>query len=57
MTTQFRILLRLSMNGAVPPFSLHLHDVQSDNFTCTYNASDGPFFGARLVKFDTVIRC
>ena len=57
MTTQFRILLRLSTNGAVPPFSLHLHDVQSDNFTCTYNASDGLFFGARLVNFDTVTKC
>jgi hypothetical protein len=57
MTTQFRILLRLSMNRAVPPFSLHLRDVQSDNFTCTYNASDGPFFGAGLVNFDMVIRC
>jgi len=57
MTTQFRILLRSSMNGAVPPFSLHLREVQSDNFTCTYNASDGSFFGTRLVNFDTVIRC
>ena len=57
MTTQFRILLRSNMNGAVPPFSLHLCDVQSDNFTCTYNASDGSFFGTRLVNFDTVIRC
>lgn len=35
---------------------LHLHDVHRDNYTCTYRASDSPFFGARPVNFDKVAR-
>ena len=56
MTTHFHIMPRLRMNGAVSPVPIHLHDVQSDNFTFTCNENDEPFFGARIVNFGMVIR-